>query len=670
MKLLFLPLLLLLTQLAYPQASNPITIVYVTTAPSGACSSAYLPIRYVVPTTGALYGCLSGVWTALSGGGGGTGTVTSVDASGGVQTVSGSAITATGTIRGAWVVNAQTGTTYTVLTGDRGKLVTLSNASSIAVTLPSAASGSFAPTGWFTVLKNIGAGTVTITPTTSTIDGTTTLTLLTGEFAIITSDGTNYETANNKLTAGSNVTITPSRTGHTIAASGGGSGSIPFTSTRTTTSASNDTISLNCSTSPYCAIRVNGVVVYTSTTNITAQLSGTSNTSYLYTYYTPSTNTIYCDENTTSTLTVAGCTAASTGGIPAGSIPIGKTTGTYAFTANAFADPSTSPQGPLISWSKTENGTGISCSTDGTTGVQTCSIDITVVPTISDIRAGVHVSVADTSSSSTTYTGCPSIPIGSYTSGMPVQFKPANTNSGSSTLELCLLGQKTIQKLVSGTLTNLASGDMDSDSWHYLMYNGTVFVKVPMEGGSTAAAVQPSFWLPGGYTEPVVTRVVSVAANDTSYIPFSPDVNMDIRSVAFGISTASGTCGGTCGMKIGIYNSSGNLVYQTAALTSGGTPNINSTGYKVADFTSTVSLTAGATYWIAFTTDSTVLEVYNYSGAATAGVGNDIITALIGSVSTGTGNDSTGSGGSIALNATKGTVTRDTDRHVYFGLKY
>jgi hypothetical protein len=120
------------------------------------------------------------------------GTVTSVDASGGVQTVSGSAITATGTIRAAEVFNAQTGTTYTILTGDRGKLLTLSNGSSIAVTLPQAG-GTF-PDGWFTDVKCLGAGTATITPTTSTIDGAASVALTTNQDCRIVSDGTNYRT--------------------------------------------------------------------------------------------------------------------------------------------------------------------------------------------------------------------------------------------------------------------------------------------------------------------------------------------------------------------------------------------------------------------------------------------------------------------------------------------
>lgn len=90
----------------------------------------------------------------------------------------------------SFIVNAQTGTTYTVLTGDRSKLVTHSNASAMAVTLPQA--GTSFPSGWFYFTKNKGAGKVTITPTTSTISGLSTLVLLQGQSALIVSDGTNY----------------------------------------------------------------------------------------------------------------------------------------------------------------------------------------------------------------------------------------------------------------------------------------------------------------------------------------------------------------------------------------------------------------------------------------------------------------------------------------------
>jgi len=98
-------------------------------------------------------------------------------------------------------VNAQTGTTYTVAASDRGKLTTLSNAGSIAVTLPQATSagGNF-PNGWSGFFENIGAGTVTITPTTSTIDGLASITLTQYQSVLIVSNGTNYFTIRGKGT--------------------------------------------------------------------------------------------------------------------------------------------------------------------------------------------------------------------------------------------------------------------------------------------------------------------------------------------------------------------------------------------------------------------------------------------------------------------------------------
>lgn len=88
-------------------------------------------------------------------------------------------------------INAQTGTSYTVVAGDQGKEVTLSNASAVAVTLPQA-TGSFT-TGWGTTLLNLGAGLVTITPTTSTVNGAATVVLATGQSYSPVSDGTNYQ---------------------------------------------------------------------------------------------------------------------------------------------------------------------------------------------------------------------------------------------------------------------------------------------------------------------------------------------------------------------------------------------------------------------------------------------------------------------------------------------
>lgn len=60
-------------------------------------------------------------------------------------------------------INAQTGTTYTLVLADRGKFITLSNAGAITVTIPTNATAAFA-IGSVITLQAIGTGDATITP--------------------------------------------------------------------------------------------------------------------------------------------------------------------------------------------------------------------------------------------------------------------------------------------------------------------------------------------------------------------------------------------------------------------------------------------------------------------------------------------------------------------------
>ena len=111
-------------------------------------------------------------------------------------------------------VNAQTGTTYTYVDGDRGQLVTHTNALAIAATLPNAAGAGF-DSGWFMDVQNRGVGTLTITPTISTIDGSATLALTTAQGARVFSDGTNYFTMRGAAAGGSGITSLGGQTGAT-----------------------------------------------------------------------------------------------------------------------------------------------------------------------------------------------------------------------------------------------------------------------------------------------------------------------------------------------------------------------------------------------------------------------------------------------------------------------
>lgn len=61
-------------------------------------------------------------------------------------------------------INTQTGTTYTLVLSDAGKLVTLSNASAITLTIPLNSSVAY-PTGTIIDIAQLGAGQVTVSPT-------------------------------------------------------------------------------------------------------------------------------------------------------------------------------------------------------------------------------------------------------------------------------------------------------------------------------------------------------------------------------------------------------------------------------------------------------------------------------------------------------------------------
>jgi hypothetical protein len=88
-------------------------------------------------------------------------------------------------------INAQTGTSYSVVAGDRENLDTMSNGSAIAVALPQAGSSGFTANFNFS-LANINTGLVTITPTTSTINGNATQIVPNHWFSYVYSDNTNY----------------------------------------------------------------------------------------------------------------------------------------------------------------------------------------------------------------------------------------------------------------------------------------------------------------------------------------------------------------------------------------------------------------------------------------------------------------------------------------------
>lgn len=150
-----------------------------------------------------------GTWATPSG----SGTVTTLTAGPSINFSSGSTCTTTCTISGTYAINAQIGTTYTILSSDLGKLVTFANASSIAVTVPQATStfGAGASFDVQNVGTNPGGGIVTLTPTTSTVNGKASLAVPPGKGCTLVSDGTNWQVS--LCTAIQNVTLAPNFSG-------------------------------------------------------------------------------------------------------------------------------------------------------------------------------------------------------------------------------------------------------------------------------------------------------------------------------------------------------------------------------------------------------------------------------------------------------------------------
>jgi hypothetical protein len=161
-------------------ATTAMTLAFIT----GSTQCLHVNTSGVLSGTGSDCGAASGISSITPG----AALVSSTTAS-----CSQTAITTSGTLSAAECLNAQVGTTYTIVDGDRGKLITGTNAASQAYSIAQAGASTTFQSGWYARIQNKGTGPLVITPTTSTICGTATLTLYPGATEKITSDGTNYQ---------------------------------------------------------------------------------------------------------------------------------------------------------------------------------------------------------------------------------------------------------------------------------------------------------------------------------------------------------------------------------------------------------------------------------------------------------------------------------------------
>lgn len=139
-----------------------------------------------------------GSWVPGTGGtgAGGGGSVASITFQCGLSSTN-NPLAVTGTVGSIEAINAQVGGTYTFQGSDCAKLVTSTRTSPAAYSLPQATGATFGA-GYYLDVANLGTGTgslLTLTPVTSTLDGTTSFVLGPGQSMRIVSDGTNYKSA-------------------------------------------------------------------------------------------------------------------------------------------------------------------------------------------------------------------------------------------------------------------------------------------------------------------------------------------------------------------------------------------------------------------------------------------------------------------------------------------
>lgn len=79
------------------------------------------------------------------------------------------------------LVNAQTGTTYTLVASDKGKVLTFDNAAAITLTVPSGLGA-----GFNCLIVQLGAGQVTLTASSTTIYNRQSYTKTAGQYAVVT----------------------------------------------------------------------------------------------------------------------------------------------------------------------------------------------------------------------------------------------------------------------------------------------------------------------------------------------------------------------------------------------------------------------------------------------------------------------------------------------------
>lgn len=87
---------------------------------------------------------------------------------------------------------------------------------------------------------------------------------------------------------------------------------------------------------------------------------------------------------------------------------------------------------------------------------------------------------------------------GSYQTGLKIGFIAGSSNTGSVTINVNGLGNRTLQKLSAGTLVNLVSGDLVAGVYYEAVYSGSIFQVTTIYGAGIVSVSQGDLNTSGG----------------------------------------------------------------------------------------------------------------------------------------------------------------------------
>lgn len=413
-----------------------------------------------------------------SGGGGGAagaGTVTSVD---GACGISGGPISGSGTLSARAVQNPQSGTSYSLVAGDCGKTVILTNAALVTVTVP-VASVTY-PDGWYVYIRAEGAAGASLARSAAdTINGATSVAVAQGASGMLVSNGAGAWRFLAGGSGGGEPAITPGTT------------SQYWRGDKTWQTLDKTAVGL-------------ANVANVDTTNAGNIASGTLSGARL-------PNPAVGTKGGVESLTCGGTdkvSAIGTNGIPVCSADGGA--GGGAPTTSQYV--TLALDGGLSGERVLAAGAGVTVTDAGANGNVTIAADTAVIEARSDAQAGTSTYCRSTTGNDT-YTCNLNPALAGYTRGMVVRLDADTANTGTATLNVQSLGAVSILKRDG---TALSDGDITANRGVLLYYNGTNFSVVGDGGGAAVAnqiydaltAFDDSAWSNGGAS---LTRNTSVS---------------------------------------------------------------------------------------------------------------------------------------------------------------